>query len=90
MPSLKQLIVEENKVEFAEDRWKLLEWALNLDKGFLNALRNLHDAKDYRVVLIALKFLLLVTFFYNMTINWKTILYFLLLLYTFHIKNSMM
>ncbi|XP_055326138.1 uncharacterized protein LOC129579974 [Sitodiplosis mosellana] len=58
LPTLNDLIIEEDNQQFAEPRWSLLQWLLDLDGKDITSIKKACDSKYIRIVLITLKFLL--------------------------------
>lgn len=61
LPTLQQLIIQEDDESFANERWALFQWMLDLDEEtFANIKHNpeMADNKFMRIVLYTLLFLL--------------------------------
>lgn len=58
LPSLKELIVQEDESSFDSQRWFLLQWLLGVDEEKISKIRTSTDSKFIRVVSLTLEFLL--------------------------------
>lgn len=61
LPTLKDIIVQEDDTSFDMDRWFLLQWLLDVDENEISAIKESADSKFIRVVTLTVKFLLLVS-----------------------------
>lgn len=58
LPSLKDLIVQEDDTSFDLNRWLLLHWLLGVDENEISKIRASGDSKFIRVATLTVMFLL--------------------------------
>lgn len=58
LPSLKELIVQEDDTSFNSQRWLLLQWLLGVNEEKISEIRTSTQSKFIRVVSLTLEYLL--------------------------------
>lgn len=61
LPSLKDLIVQEDDPTFGSERWMLLQWLLGVDEDEISEIRASEGSNFIRVASLTVKFLLSVS-----------------------------
>ena len=61
LPSIHELLIEEQDKSFDQFRWRVLEWALGLDEETTRKINDSTSKEELRIVLMTLKFLLFVS-----------------------------
>ncbi|XP_055326141.1 uncharacterized protein LOC129579977 [Sitodiplosis mosellana] len=57
LPSLKELLVEEDNMRFDNSRWSLFKWLIGLNEESISDIRSSNDSKFIRIVSLTLTFL---------------------------------
>lgn len=61
LPSIHELLIEEQDKSFDQSRWRALDWILGLDEKTIPKIDDSTSKKELRIVLMTLKFLLFVS-----------------------------